>query len=93
MDHQTAFGKTPSGVARVANEQGIPVIAICGSLGNNAESVRETGILAYFAALEEPVREEDLRKRAPGMLMRCAEQVARSMAIGGDLKGIARSLC
>jgi len=37
MDHQTAFGKTPAGVARTAKEQKLPVIAICGCLGKEEE--------------------------------------------------------
>ena len=81
MDAQTAFGKTPSGVARVARKLGIPVIAICGSLGPDAGAVHKIGIAAYFAALEESVEEGDLAKRCPEMLTRCAEQVGRLLAL------------
>jgi glycerate kinase len=77
MDWQTAFGKTPSGVARVAKEQGIPVIAICGCLGKDAAKVNEIGIDAFFSTLEYNVDDEDLPKLSPGMLANCAEQVAR----------------
>lgn len=75
LDGQTAFGKAPVGVAKVARELGIPCIAICGCLGVGAGKVRALGIEAYFSALEESVPEEELSKRAPGMLERCAEQV------------------
>ena len=34
MDEQTIYGKTPIGVAKVAKAYDIPVIAICGSLGD-----------------------------------------------------------
>ncbi len=68
MDGQTVFGKTPSGVARVAKKLGIPVIAICGSTGKGAHDVHSIGIDAYFSALQEPVDEQDLPKRGPGML-------------------------
>jgi len=81
MDHQTAFGKTPAGVARVARDLGIPVIAICGCLGENPQVVHSIGIDAFFSALEENVPEEDLPKRGPQMLTNCAEQVARTLAI------------
>jgi len=81
MDHQTAFGKTPHGVARVAKQAGLPVIAICGSLGKNPQIVHTIGIDAFFSALEEPVEEEDLPKRGPAMLENCAEQVGRLLAI------------
>jgi len=81
MDHQTAYGKTPAGVARVAKELGIPVIAICGSLGKDPGVVNDIGIDAFFAALETPVDELDLPKEGPGMLLRCAEQVGRILAL------------
>ncbi len=81
MDGQTVFGKTASGVARVARELGIPVIAICGCLGKDAIKVNEIGIDAFFSTLEENVEDEDLPKRAPVMLENCAEQVARLINI------------
>ncbi len=81
MDHQTAYGKTPAGAARVAKELGLPVIAICGSLGKNPGVVNGIGIDAFFAALEAPVDELDLPKKGPGMLLRCAEQVGRMLVL------------
>jgi glycerate kinase len=85
LDGQTVFGKAPAGVAAVAGKHGIPVIAICGSLGPDAGSLRALGIQAFFSALEEAVPEADLRRRAPGMLERCAEQVGHLIALGKRL--------
>lgn len=81
MDGQTAFGKTPAGVARVATGMGIPVIAISGSLGPDAAAVHGIGIAAYFSALQEPVDEVDLPKRGPAMLTDCAAQIGRLLAM------------
>lgn len=81
LDHQTAFGKTPHGVAKVAKQEGLPVIAICGSIGKDPRIVHTIGIDAYFSAFEEPIQEEDLPKRGPVMLENCAEQVGRLLAI------------
>ncbi len=81
MDSQTAHGKTPAGVAAVARELGIPVIAICGSAGPGIQELRSIGIEAVFDALPEPVSEADLPKRAPEMLATCAEQVGRLIAL------------
>jgi len=88
MDHQTAFGKTPAGVARVAKEQGLPVVAICGCLGKDPQVVHTIGIDAFFAAQEGNVKEEDLPKVGPPELTNCAEQVGRLLAIdlGKELK-------
>jgi glycerate kinase len=81
LDRQTAFGKTPHGVAKVAKQAGLPVIAICGSIGEDPRIVHAIGIDAFFSALAEPVEEEDLPKRGPAMLENCAEQVGRLLAI------------
>lgn len=81
MDEQTVYGKTPSGVARVAGELGIPVIAICGSLGRNVHKVRSVGIHAYFSAIDSFVDEDTIAKKGPAMLIDCAEQVGRALAL------------
>lgn len=81
LDGQTGFGKAPAGVARIARKLGIPVIAICGSLGPDAGKAHAAGIAAFFSALEESVAEAELPKRGPGMLERCSEQVGRLLAL------------
>jgi glycerate 2-kinase len=47
LDGQTAFGKTVAGVARIAGEEGVPVIVVPGALGDGWES-----ILTLVAAVE-----------------------------------------
>jgi glycerate kinase len=81
VDGQTIYGKTPSGVARVAGELGIPVIALSGCLGVDYVQVHTIGIEACFASIENNVNEEDLPVQAPIMLANLAEQVARLMAL------------
>lgn len=91
LDGQTVFGKAPAGVAEVAKQLGLPVIAICGSLGPGAAKVLEAGIDACFSALEEPMSGAELVRRAPGMLERCAEQVGRLLVLGGTGKASDRT--
>jgi len=49
IDHQTIYGKTPIGVARVAKQYGIPVIAIAGGLSADCDIVRQFGIDSVFS--------------------------------------------
>jgi glycerate 2-kinase len=87
LDGQTIFGKAPAGVARIAQKLGLPVIAICGSLGPDAGNIQQAGgITAFFSALEEPVAEAELPRRGPGMLERCAEQIGRLLALKPKLR-------
>jgi glycerate 2-kinase len=85
MDPQTAHGKAPAGVARVARSLGIPTIGICGSMSADASAHLPKGFLTCFSALEELMDESDLPKRAPGMLTDCARQIARIIAFSQKL--------
>ena len=51
LDAQTAMGKAPAGVARLAGRYGKPVIAFCGAAGEGARQCHAAGIHAYFPIL------------------------------------------
>lgn len=87
LDHQTAFGKTPAGVARCAKELGVPVVALAGGISPGAEVCNQRGIDAYFAilprvmTLEEAMEPETARDN----MARTAEQLFRLIsALGPD---------
>ncbi len=82
LDFQTAFGKTPVGVAKVAKAYNIPVIAIAGGIGEGADAVYETGIDAMLGIAQEPMELEDAVKDAARLIADAAEQAARLIAIG-----------
>ena len=65
MDHQTAMGKAPVGVAQLAKRcaPSCRTIALCGCAAEEAASVNEHGIDAYFPILHEAMdAEEAMRK-------------------------------
>jgi glycerate kinase len=53
LDAQTAMGKAPIGVARLAKKHGKRVIAFSGCVTKEAEILNEHGIDAYFPILRE----------------------------------------
>jgi len=55
MDAQTLRGKTPAGVARIAQQAGVPVIALAGSLGEGYQALHAGGITAAFSLAPGPV--------------------------------------
>jgi len=77
LDYQTAFGKTPAGVAKAASELGIPVIAIGGQIGDDVSNIYSCGIKAYFSSLARIVSEKDIKENAGKRLTECSEQVGR----------------
>lgn len=52
IDEQTAMGKGPVGLARIAKKEGKKVIAFAGCIGNGATKNNEQGIDAYFPILQ-----------------------------------------
>ncbi|MCQ1060744.1 glycerate kinase [Photobacterium sp. ZSDE20] len=54
VDGQTLGGKTPAGVAKLAQSMGIPTIALAGSLGDGCDALRQVGIVACFSILSKP---------------------------------------
>ncbi|MFY3304387.1 glycerate kinase [Achromobacter xylosoxidans] len=55
MDAQTLRGKTPAGVARIAQQAGVPVVALAGSLGDGYEALHAGGISAAFSLAPGPI--------------------------------------
>ncbi|MBC3956830.1 glycerate kinase [Pseudomonas triticifolii] len=77
FDAQTLRGKTPLGVARVAQRQGVPVIVLAGTLGEGYEQLYPHGISAAFALTSGPMNLEDACREAPRLLHERARDVAR----------------
>lgn len=77
MDGQTVYGKTPVGVAKVAKAQGIPVIAVVGSMGSGIEAVYGAGIDAVFTIVQGPCRLDEAIERGPELVAQVSENLAR----------------
>ncbi|MET0849061.1 MAG: glycerate kinase [Pseudomonas sp.] len=77
FDAQTLRGKTPFGVARIAREQGVPVIVIAGTLGEGYQALYEHGIDAAFALASGPMTLEQACAEAPRLLQDRASDIAR----------------
>lgn len=82
LDFQTAFGKTPVGVAKTAKADNIPVIAIAGGIGEGAAAVYDAGIDAMLGIVQAPMSLDDAVEDAPQLIADTAEQAARLIAIG-----------
>lgn len=79
LDHQTAMGKAPVGIAALAKKHGAAVIAFAGSVADGAEACNEKGIDAYFPILRQVVTlDEAMEPQAARRNMtKTAEQVMR----------------
>ncbi len=82
IDGQSAHGKTPVGVARVASRYRVPVIGIAGSLGEDAEHMKQHGIVALFSVVNGPCALEDALDGAAENIRLAARNVAAAISIG-----------
>ncbi|MDA0116564.1 glycerate kinase [Vibrio sp. T11.5] len=81
IDDQTVHGKTPVGVAKLAKQFNLPVIAIAGCTGNHFQAVYEHGIDAVYACLPRPMSLQEAFHEAASNLANVAENVARTYQI------------
>ena len=81
MDNQTAMGKAPVGIAKLAKacRPEVRTIALCGCAAYGAEAVNEQGLDAYFPILHTVMPTEEVMKAdvAKENLARTATQVLR----------------
>lgn len=63
LDNQTAMGKAPIGVARIAKKHGAKVIAIAGCTTDDAVRCNEEGIDAYFSIVNSAMTIEEAIKK------------------------------
>ncbi|KRP76564.1 glycerate kinase [Pseudomonas lactis] len=77
FDAQTLRGKTPFGVARIAQRHGVPVIVIAGTLGDGYEQMYAHGVDAAFALPSGPMSLEQACHEAPRLLRERASDIAR----------------
>jgi glycerate 2-kinase len=81
IDFQTAFGKTPFGVAKIAKSYGIPIIAIAGGIGADAESLYEKGFDSIFSIVPKPIPLKESMSEGSTLLEKAAERVMRAVKI------------
>lgn len=82
LDYQTPNGKIPSEVARIAKSKGIPVIAITGTIGENAAINYENGIDAYASIIQTPASLDQAILNASPWIADSTEAALRHVRIG-----------
>lgn len=81
FDAQTLRGKTPFGVARIAQANGVPVVVLAGTLGEGYQALYEHGINAAFAIASGPMTLQDACDRAGQLLTDRARDIARLLSL------------
>ena len=85
-DFQTAFGKAPVGVAKIAKEFGKPVVCLSGGLGDGADDVLAHGIDALLSVVPGPMALEDCMAGGEALLEAAAARLCRVVKVGMALR-------
>lgn len=77
FDVQTLNGKTPFGVAQIAQAANIPVIVIAGTLGENYQALYQYGITAAFSLTSGPTSLKEACQNAAELIRARTTDIAR----------------
>ena len=77
LDRQTSGGKVIAGLARAADEAGVPVVAIAGRVVPQARELYTRGLRAAFSLADGPRSLEECEAHGAALLARASENVVR----------------
>jgi glycerate kinase len=86
VDGSSIFGKAPVGVAHVAKEFNVPVIAVVGGADGGYEAVYEHGIDAVMPIPLKPMTLEEAMNDAHRLVADAAERAMRLMKVAVTLR-------
>lgn len=81
-DYQTAYGKTPVGVAGMARQHGIPTVCLSGGLGKGHEKVMQFGINGIMSIVPRPMLLEECIENAEELVQSAAARTCLLIKIG-----------
>lgn len=78
-DFQTVKGKTPYGVAKTAQQFGIPAIILAGQVGTGAEALYDHGVTGIFTLVNGPVSLDYAMKHADRLIEEAIERIVHCL--------------
>lgn len=82
LDHQSAFGKAPVGVAAAAARHQVPVIALCGGRDNSSRQLYRHHIDAMWSICPRPMSLAESMENCESLLADSAEDLLRTFLSG-----------
>ncbi len=84
-DFQTAHGKAPVGVAKVAKLFGVPAVCLSGGLGKGCDAVLDQGIDGLMSVVPQPMTLEDCMCSAAELIEAATARLCRLLKVGGAM--------
>lgn len=82
LDDQTAFGKGPAGVARLARQADVPVVAFAGALEADEMQLQDAGITSVVPLVTGPMSLDKALADAPRLLLEAARRLGFTLKLG-----------
>ncbi len=77
IDSQTPFGKTITGILKIAKKNHIPVIAIAGKVDNDINELYKYGMKSIFSICDGPITFKEAMKNGYKLTTKITEQICR----------------
>ncbi|MDI3312000.1 MAG: glycerate kinase [Thermoanaerobacterium sp.] len=81
-DFQTAYGKAPAGIAKMARKYGKRVIILSGGLGNGYKELYKIGVVAAFSIVDKPMTIDEAMHDAKRLISDRTEDIIRLFISG-----------
>jgi glycerate kinase len=88
IDGQSILGKVTVGLARIAKEKGIPVVALAGGIGEETDKLQQEGIEAVLSIVDGPMPVEEAMLNGKALLYKATKRMLHLMEIGKNLRGV-----
>lgn len=82
IDGQSIYGKVPVGVAQRCKPLNIPVVAMVGGMGPDAQKVYEYGIDSIMTTVNSPMPLSEALSRADELMADAADRLFRLIKVG-----------
>ncbi|SNX53602.1 glycerate kinase [Thermoanaerobacterium sp. RBIITD] len=80
-DYQTAFGKAPAGIAKLAKKYQKPVIILSGGLGRNYKDLYKIGVTSLFSIVDRPMTLKDAMINTEELIKNRIEDIMRTLIV------------
>ncbi len=81
-DFQTAFGKAPAGVARLAAAAGVPAVCLSGGLGQGYADLYGVGMDVVMGCPYKPMSLRECMDEGPDLIRGACERLCRALKTG-----------
>lgn len=86
MDHQSLFGKVPSGIGYICKKNNIPVIAIVGGIEKGTKEIYQCGIESVISTISSAMNLETALEHAEELFLEAADRMFRFLKVGMNIK-------